>query len=413
MEMDDPKGTETIRLGVVGLGRAAALTLPSLIAHPRIEVTAAADPNPTARARFESELRGDAYKNITDLCRRASIDAVYIATPHQCHVDDALTAADFGKHMIIEKPMALSVADCERVIDAANRAKVTVLVGHSHAFSPAVRKMREIIASGEFGAVRMIVNIVYSDFIYRPRRLEELDSRLGGGIVYNQVPHQIDIARTVAGSPLQSVRAVFGSWDDSRPTDGALSALLHFKNGAVATLVYNGYDRFDSDELHYWISADGKKKKPAHGNTLHALAHRGGVNEVLQKGQRGFAGRGLPNKPVEPPHQPHFGFLLVSCERADLKPSADGVTIYDANGRRDVELPQGRAFPNRDSVADDFYDALVYGRRPMQNGQWGLQTVASTAALIESSDRGQEIHLESLDKYERVGSASDFANDKA
>ncbi len=383
-----------LRLGIIGLGRAAAALLPSLKAHPGIKIVAAADVLPDARARFSEVFGGPAYENAKSLCQSADIDAVYIATPHQCHVNDALTAAAFGKHMIIEKPMALSLQECRRIVDAAAEANVVTLVGHTHGFDPAVRKMRETIASGTVGALRMITSIAYTDFLYRPRRPEELDSALGGGIMYNQVPHQIEIARVLANDSIRSVRAVSGIWDKTRRTEGAMSALMEFTGGTTASLIYSGYDHFDTDEWHNWIGAGGRKKVPAQGSARRKLESVDRSQEAKLKAESGFGGGKQQNGTAESAHQPHFGLLLVSCDKADMRTSADGITIYDDNGIREIPLPPGRAVPNRDQVADDFYDAVVNGRKPRHDALWGQETVATALALVSSAAKRQEIFMD-------------------
>src|ERR1700733_9677734 len=152
-----------MRLGVVGLGRAASSMLPSLGAHPRIALVTAADPDARARERFA---RAD------ELCRGGAVAAVSIATPHQRHAADVEIAARYGKHAIFEKPMALTLDECDRMVAAARAAGTVLIVGHTHGFDPAVMAMREVIARGELGVLRMIVNVVYTDFLYRPRRPE-------------------------------------------------------------------------------------------------------------------------------------------------------------------------------------------------------------------------------------------------
>jgi phthalate 4,5-cis-dihydrodiol dehydrogenase len=390
-----------LRIGVVGLGRAAASMLPSLAAHPHVAVAAAADPNAEARERFARDFDAPAYASIAELCERAAIDAVYIATPHQRHVADAIVAAAYGKHMIVEKPMALTLEDCDAMTRAAERARVAVVVGHTHAFDPAVVCMREIIRSRELGALRSIVNVVYTNFLYRPRREEELDTERGGGIMFNQVPHQVDIARALDGGRLRSVRATAGVWDASRPTEGALSALLDFDSGATASLVYSGYDRFDTDEFHDWVGEMGEEKSPnTHGATRRALrAETEHEDEAAVKARSGFAGRGPARRPGGPVHHPHFGMLLVSCERGDMRPSPDGVWIYGETETREVKLPEGRAYPNKDAVVDELYDAVVHGRPPLHDASWGTATVAAGLALLQSSRERREVFLEAGAAY--------------
>ena len=85
------------------------------------------------------------------------------------------------------------------MIDAAREAGVQLIVGHSHSFDLPILPTRELIASGAFGAVRMITALNFTDFLYRPRRPEELDTESGGGAVFNQAAHQVDIVRLLAG----------------------------------------------------------------------------------------------------------------------------------------------------------------------------------------------------------------------
>ena len=108
----------------------------------------------------------------------------------------------------------------------------------------------------------MLHALNYTDFLYRPRRPEELDTAQGGGAVFNQAAHQVDIVRLLGGGRVKSVRAATGAWDATRPTEGAYSALLTFEGGAFASLTYDGYGHFDSDELMGWIGESGQQKQP-------------------------------------------------------------------------------------------------------------------------------------------------------
>jgi phthalate 4,5-cis-dihydrodiol dehydrogenase len=384
-----------LRVGVAGLGRAAAAMLPSLAAHPHVDVVAAADPNPRARERFAADFGGRTHDDAEALARDPGVDAIYVATPHQCHAADVLAAAAQRKHVLVEKPMALDAEECRAMTRAADAAGVALVVGPTHAFDPVVRAMRRIIESGELGALRMIVNLVYTDFLYRPRRPEELDSARGGGIMYNQVPHQIDVARALDGGALRTVRAVTGVWDPARPTEGAMTALLEFASGAAASLTYSGYDRFDSDELAFWIAESGAEKTPAHGSARRALGSLDPAGEARLKAESGFAGRGV-RAGGGTAHQPHFGMLLASCERGDLRPAADGVRVYDHSGVREIALSPGRAFPDKDGAVDELYAAAVNGVAPLHDGRWGTATVEAALALVASARERREIVLEAV-----------------
>src|SRR5882762_3665247 len=253
-----------LRIGIAGLGRAFTVMLPTFLADPRVALVAAADPRAEARARFAADFSASAYGTVEELCADPTVEIVYVATPHQYHASHAILAARHGKHLLVEKPMALTLADCAAMIDAVKRQNVHLIVGHSHSFDAPILRTRALIASGAFGAVCMIHALNYTDFIRRPRRPEELDTAQGGGAVFNQAAHQVDIARLLGGGMAKSVRAATGAWDTARPTEGAYSALLTFQNGAFASLVYGGYGHFDSDEFSGWVGEMGQQKDFAH-----------------------------------------------------------------------------------------------------------------------------------------------------
>ena len=231
-----------LKFGVAGLGRAFQLMLPTLVAHPKLELVAAADPRPEARERFAADSAAKTYASVDELCADPAIDAVYVATPHQFHAAHVAAAARHGKHVLVEKPMALRLADCRAMIEATARAGVQMVIGHSHSFDAPVKRARDIIASGSVGRLRMITALNFTDFLYRPRRPEELSTETGGGVLYNQAPHHVELIRLLGGGPpgggkIKSVRALTGAWDETRPTEGAYSALLTFEDGAFATIM--------------------------------------------------------------------------------------------------------------------------------------------------------------------------------
>src|SRR4051794_14395458 len=99
----------SIRLGVAGLGRAFTLMLPTFAADPRIALCAAADLRPEARAQFEKDFGARTYDSIEQLCADPDIEAIYVATPHQMHARHVAAAAAQGKHVLVEKPIAVTL----------------------------------------------------------------------------------------------------------------------------------------------------------------------------------------------------------------------------------------------------------------------------------------------------------------
>ena len=373
-----------LKIGAVGLGRAFSLMVPAF-RDPRIALVAAADPRAEARKQFERDFSARAFRTVEELCRE-DFDVLYIATPHQFHAHQARVGFSFGKHVLVEKPMALSLAECRGMVAAAKRARRHLIVGHSHSFDAPILHARRLIASGRYGRVRMITALDFTDFLYRPRRPEELDTRKGGGAVFNQAAHQVDIARLLAGSPVRSVRASAGVWDRSRPTEGAYSAFLTFASGASASLNYSGYAHFDSDEFMGWIGEMGLPKD-ARGFGFTRKALRG--NELLAKNRRNYGGK--DHRKVKTKFHQHFGVFIVSCEKADLRPLPHGVMIY-ANGAKRLEpLPPPRIA--RVEVIDELHAAVAHGKPPLHDGRWGMATMEACFALLRSARAGREIRL--------------------
>lgn len=369
-----------IRLGIAGLGRAFAVSAPAF-RDPRVEVVAAADPRPDARERFVQDYGGRAYATVAELCADAALEVVYVATPHEFHAEHALAAAARKKHILVEKPMALRLEDCRSMIDAAREAGVRLLVGHSHSYDRPIAHAAKLVASGAFGAVRMVSALDYTDWVYRPRRPEEF-----GAALQNQASHQVSIARRLAGGRVRSVRAFTASLDAARPTHAAWSCQLAFDNGVFATLVYSGYAHFDTDEWMGWIGEMGQKKDPsAYWRTRQALQG----DELALKNARNYGGPRFA--PIEPVAHQHFGAFLVSCEKADLRPLPDGVMIYGDTQRR-LEALAAPEIP-RVELIDELYGALVEGREPLHTGEWALHTVEVCLAMLRSAHEGSEILL--------------------
>ncbi|MBV8087095.1 MAG: Gfo/Idh/MocA family oxidoreductase [Chloroflexi bacterium] len=368
--------------------------LPSLMAHPEVEIVGAADTRPEALDAFERGFKGAVYLDAEDLMRDPGVEAVYIATPHQFHRDHVLMACQHGKHAIVEKPMALTIEDCDAMNAAVEGSGIRLVVGHTHSFDPPVLEMRRIIREGRLGPVRMINTWNYTDFLYRPRRPEELDTRLGGGIIFNQVPHQVDTVRLLGGGLCRSVRSMTGVWDGARATEGAHSTFLDFEDGAAATIVYSGYDHFDGAEFHEWVGEGGRRSTPSHAGARRALAAITGA-EADAKAATGYGGpkrRSWAAVDEERWH-PHFGTIVVSCDGGDLRTSPRGVILYDNDGKREVPVPLGRATPDKGRVVDELVEAVNGGGPNVHDGRWGEATLEVCLAILQSGRERGEIAL--------------------
>lgn len=387
---------QKLRIGVVGLGRAFSLMLPTFLADHRVELVAGCDPRDGARDQFNQDFSRPAYETVEALAADSEVEIVYIASPHQFHARHTQIAAEHGKHVLVEKPMALSLAECDTMINACVKAGVHLLIGHCHSFDTPYLKTRELVQSGKFGAVRMIHALNFTDYLWRPRRPEELDTKQGGGAVFSQAAHQVDIVRLLACQEPERVRSALGNWDKGRPTEGAYSALMWFRDGAYASLSYNGYGHFDSDEWMGWTGEMGQRKSsevygearrrlkaianPAQESTLKAASTYGGIAYTPPTRET------LPSSL----HQ-HFGPVLVSCEKGDLRPLPDGIYVYEDDSKYFIEIEQPSV--PRAEVIDELYAALRFGKPCLHGGEWARGTLEICLAMIESSRLSQDVFL--------------------
>lgn len=383
-----------VRLGVLGLGRAFTLMVPTLGRDPRVRLVAAYDPRPEATQAFAHTWGGAAHASAQALCADPNVEWVYVASPHALHAEQVALAAAHGKHVLVEKPMALTLAEANRMIDACARASTQLIVGHSHSFNTPVRLARRLIHQGDLGAVRLIQAMNFTDFLYRPRRPEELDTARGGGVVYSQAAHQVDLVRLLAGGRARTVYARTGAWDTARPTEGAYTALIDFEGGAVANLTYSGYAYFDSD---VWMDGVGEMGRPKRPGTHQATRQRlaGAIDEAAeaaQKARRNFGGPDYQADPTEPPQAfQHFGPVIVCCERGDLRLTPTGVEVHDAQGLRH-DAPPVPPIP-RSEVIDELWAVAREGQAPVHSGPWSRATLEVCLGLMASQRSGGPIAL--------------------
>ena len=385
---------------MIGLGMAGAVMAPVIADHPHMRLVGACDLQPLVRSRFEQERALPTFDSVEALLALDAVEAVYIATPQQFHALHALLALQHGKHVVVEKPMASTLAECDAMIAAAEQAGATLIVGHTHAFDPGVSAIRALIASGEVGEPVLLNMFNYTNFLYRPRRPEELDPARGGGVLWNQLPHQLDVARIVVDRPIRSVRAATAALDPSRPVDGLVNAFVEFEGGATAALIYSGYDRFDSDEWSDWIGSSGQQKEAAHGAALRALPRHPADELNTRRSAWSYGGEKMT--PVPRKGLPHFGQMIVTCARADVRLTAHGLTVYDRNGVREVTIHNDDARPSHVAVFDELWNAVRRGVRSVHDGRFSRATVEAGLAIAESARVGAEVVLRATGREVRA-----------
>jgi phthalate 4,5-cis-dihydrodiol dehydrogenase len=388
-----------LRVGVVGLGVAAALVLPEIAAHPRVRITAGADPRPAAREAFARQFQAATYSSIEALCASRDVDLVYLFTPNRLHAAHAVVAAEHGKQIILDKPLGLSLAEADQAIAAARRNGVRLLVGHTQSLDAPIRAMAELVGGGQLGRLLMVNTWFFSDWLYRPRSLDELDPDQGEGLVMRQGPVQVDIVRTIGGGRVRSVRASVTAIDPQRPIHGSYAAFAAFEDGAAATLVYSGHAYFDSTELTFGVGLQGYPVAPdAHQRSralIQGFGDRAAEDAFKDSTRFGGARRGSRPDPSARRHA-FFGLTVASCEGGDVRQTPTGLVIYGPDGPRQVDVMAGATYEQRYTMAELnlMLDAWT-NDAPLasHDGVWAKGTLEMCLAILESSRDGREVML--------------------
>jgi predicted dehydrogenase len=391
-----------LRLGIIGLGQAASQIIHEISAIKDCPwvLAAAADPRQHSLDTFKAEFGGEVFSDAAELCRKANVDAVYIATPPWMHLEHATVAAEHGKHIICEKPMALSLTECDAMVAVAKKHGVNLLAGHTHSFDAPIRTIQKLVMQGEIGKLHAINSWNFNEFNHRSRLTSELKATHGP--LFNQGPHQIDVVRQIAGGMVKSVRATTFI-DGVTDTEGGYVAYLEFENGVAATVVYDGRALFDTSELFWWLGESGQKRDPDLASKrrrnfleIAKLSPNEREERLASEKEDGRYGAmtGIGAKhdqAVSELKQPFFGLIVVSCENATIRQSPDGLYLYTKNGRE--EMPVERDMRGRLAELNELYESITLGREPYHSGAWGTATLEVCFGILESAKTHKDVEM--------------------
>jgi UDP-N-acetyl-2-amino-2-deoxyglucuronate dehydrogenase len=229
-----------VRTGLVGCGKVGQIHAAALRSLPESDFVAVCDSDPARAAAFAERYGARPFTDAGTMLRDASVEAVVIGTPHPLHAAPAIAAAEAGAHVLVEKPLAASLADCDAMLAAARRAGVRLGVISQRRFYEPVRRMKAAIDAGKIGTP---VLGVFAMFSWRDRAYYESDpwrgkwATEGGGVLVNQSPHQLDLLQWFMGA----IDEVTGCWANlNHPyvevEDTAL-AMVRFKSGGLGSIV--------------------------------------------------------------------------------------------------------------------------------------------------------------------------------
>ncbi len=337
----------TLRWGIVGGGDVAERNLvPAFRLCDNAELVAVTNRHlDRARAFADKHAVAAAFDSIDAMVASPDVDAVYIATPNHLHAEHTIAAARAGKHVLCDKPMALTVDACERMIDACARHDVRLGVVFQNRFHPAHVEARQRIADGVLGEPQFATAQLC---VGRPRgfwqgwRLDPVAA--GSGAIVGQAVHPVDLLRFLFDSEVVEVQCMTDQDPPARPVDDLCTALLRFANGAHATVV-----------------AGTVVPRSVNGATLY-----------------GSDGRVVCNGTIGPPSAANPQSLAI-----------DGTAGSHHESHASSTSPDRFA-----AMFADFGRAVAEHRDPSISGANGLQMVRIANALLASSREGRRIAIE-------------------
>lgn len=219
-----------LRVGIIGVGAFGEVHVAAFQSLPDVEVVAISDSRPERLEEVGEKYHvAGRHHDYRELCARPDIEMVSVVTPESAHLAPVLAAVQEHKHVIVEKPIATSVEDAERMILAARNAGVFLMIGHVLRFENKYATVKSWISEGRLGSV-----VSMHARRNRPKRLYRLYGDRVHGILVNSI-HDIDICQWYACAPVSRVRAITRNIQGGRNPD-INWGFLEFSNGAVACI---------------------------------------------------------------------------------------------------------------------------------------------------------------------------------
>jgi predicted dehydrogenase len=324
---------------------------------PNTRIVAAMDSDPARAQKFADELklRDGAYTELPPMLVRKDVDIVIVATPSGAHMDPAVAAANAGKHVVVEKPLEVTVERCDRIIEACDRNGVKLCTIFPSRFADSNRTLKAAVDAGRFGRLTLGETTCKwwrSQAYYDQGGWRGTWALDGGGALMNQAIHNVDLLLWMMG-PATHVTAFTATLAHERiEVEDTAVACLRFKNGALGvieatTSVFPGYP----------------KTIAIHGDRGSALIEQ---EDVLRWEFN-------PETPEDKGVKERFA-SKVGASGGSSDPSAIS-HVYHAR------------------QLTDFVQALESGRRPLVDGREGRRAVETIIAIYRSAQTGRPVEL--------------------
>lgn len=354
-----------LRIALIGPGKVAHLHAKAVLGTPDTALVAVYGRTYQKAEQFANEYGIRAYDNIADMVDRERVDLCIVCTPHPAHREPTVSALDAGSHVLVEKPLAASLADCDAMMEAARRSgRHLGVVSQRRFYAPSMR-IRNAIDTGLIGmpALGTIQMLGWRDEpYYQSDPWRGTWAGEGGGVLVNQAPHQLDLLLWYMGE----IESVFGIWTNvNHPyieVDDSAVAIVRFKNGGLGNIIVSN------------------SQKPGLFGKVHIHGQNGASVGVQTDGGSMFiAGRtGITEPPVNDiwtvPGEEQQLARFIADDTAFFN-QIDAITYFFG-----LQIA-------------DFRDAIRDGRPPMVTGDDGRRVVALFEAIYESTQTGLPVRL--------------------
>lgn len=238
-------GTERIGLAMIGCGQIARAHLRAIAANPYAQLSAAMDILEEKATEVAGKYDARAYRSVADVLADDDVDAVVLPLPHHLHCPITVQAAEAGKHILVEKPMALDLAEAQQMVDAAESAGVHLMVGQSTRFRPEVWAAKSVINEGRLGQIQQCIHR-RAWFVERLSTEWRYSSEQCGGLylpIFSS--HDVDMTLWLMNAAPVKVHSILRSYTKlvDAESDGIVS--MELSGGGIATLAFSMTSHID------------------------------------------------------------------------------------------------------------------------------------------------------------------------
>ena len=226
-----------LRVGIAGCGRVSACHFEAIAKNADImELAAACDPDPANLAAAVERTGARGYSSLREMLARESLDAASVCTPNWLHFENAREILASGAHAIVEKPLALSLGEGEKLFGIAGKKGLGVFLIQQNRLNPTVQRVKGALERGEFGRIYMMSANVFwhRDDGYYDRSAWHGRKKSDGGAFMTQGSHYVDIMDWLAGAEAESVYAIGATNARAIETEDCGSAAIEWKNGIIS-----------------------------------------------------------------------------------------------------------------------------------------------------------------------------------